>query len=128
MVVSVQNLRFQYRSDAPPVLDIPQWNVRPGEQVFLHGPSGAGKSTLLNLLAGILQPGAGRIEILSQPLQSLRSSKRDRFRARHIGVVFQQFNLIPYLDAINNIRLAARFGGTGQCARARRSNAARPGY
>ena len=112
MVVSVQNLSFHYDNANPPVLEIPQWSVQSGEQVFLHGPSGAGKSTLLNLLAGILLPSAGTIEILGKPLNTMSGGQRDKWRARHIGVVFQQFNLIPYLDAVDNIKLAARFGNT----------------
>lgn len=95
-----------------PVLDIHHWSVGAGEQVFVHGPSGAGKSTLLNLLAGILLPSAGTIEILGNPLHTLSGSQRDKWRARHIGVVFQQFNLIPYLSGLNNIKLAAHFAKT----------------
>ncbi len=78
--------------------------------MFLQGPSGSGKSTLLNLLAGVLLPSAGEIEILGRRLDQMSGSQRDRWRARAIGVVFQQFNLIPYLNAVNNIHLAAHFG------------------
>lgn len=112
MVVAVENLRFQYYCGNGPVLDIPRWSVSHGEQVFLYGPSGSGKSTLLNLLAGILLPNVGTIEILGKPIHSLSSSQRDKWRARHIGVVFQQFNLIPYLNGLNNIKLAAHFAKT----------------
>lgn len=112
MVVSVQNLSFHYDNTHKPVLDIPHWSVQSGEQVFLHGPSGAGKSTLLNLLAGILLPSNGRIDILNKPLNTLSGRQRDKWRAKHIGVVFQQFNLIPYLNAVDNIKLAAHFAGT----------------
>lgn len=95
-----------------PVLEIPRWSVQPGERVFLHGPSGTGKSTLLNLLAGILLPSSGDIDILGKRLNALSARQRDKWRAHHIGVVFQQFNLIPYLGAVDNIRLAAHFGHT----------------
>jgi len=98
------------------MLDIPQWSVGLGEQVFVHGPSGAGKSTLLNLLAGILLPNTGSIEILGKQLHTLSGSQRDKWRARHIGVVFQQFNLIPYLSGLNNIRLAAHFAKTANAS------------
>lgn len=94
------------------MLDIPQWSLQSREQVFLHGPSGTGKSTLLNLLAGILLPSAGTIDILGKRINTLNGRQRDSWRARHIGVVFQQFNLIYYLSALDNIRLAALFGGT----------------
>src|SRR5690606_13748258 len=69
-------------------------------------------STLLNLLAGILLPNSGTIEILGQRLNALSARRRDKWRARHIGVVFQQFNLIPYFSAVDNIRLAAHFART----------------
>lgn len=109
MVVSVDNLKFRYQSNSGPVLDIPQWVIKAGERSFLYGPSGSGKSTLLNLLAGILLPCTGSIEILGKPLESMRASQRDRWRAEHIGVVFQQFNLIPYLSGLDNIKLATHF-------------------
>jgi putative ABC transport system ATP-binding protein len=112
VVVSIQDLSFHYRNSSVPVLDIPRWSVEPGERVFLHGPSGTGKSTLLNLLAGILLPDTGTIEILGKRISALSGRKRDKWRARHIGVVFQQFNLVPYLNAVDNIKLAAHFGGT----------------
>jgi len=116
LVVSVQNLIFHYGAGEAPILKIPEWSVRPAERVFLHGPSGAGKSTLLNLLAGILLPNSGSIEILEKKINTMRGSQRDKWRARHIGVVFQQFNLIPYQNALNNIKLAAEF--TGKAANA----------
>ncbi len=112
MVVSIQDLNFHYRNTDTPVLTIPQWTVQAGERVFLHGPSGTGKSTLLNLLSGILLPSAGAIEILGKSLNTLSARQRDQWRAHHIGVVFQQFNLIPYFGAVDNIRLAAHFGHT----------------
>jgi len=111
LVVSLQNLIFHYGSADAPILDIPQWSVQSAEQVFLHGPSGAGKSTLLNLLAGILLPNSGSIEIFDKKINAMSGSQRDKWRARHIGVVFQQFNLIPYQNAVNNIKLAAEFAG-----------------
>ncbi|KJS05815.1 MAG: hypothetical protein VR73_11455 [Gammaproteobacteria bacterium BRH_c0] len=112
LLVSIQNISFHYGSANIPVLAIPQWSVQSGERVFLHGPSGSGKSTLLNLLAGILLPNSGAIEILGQRLNALSARRRDKWRARHIGVVFQQFNLIPYFGAVDNIRLAAHFART----------------
>ncbi|CAA0112426.1 ABC transporter ATP-binding protein [Zhongshania aliphaticivorans] len=113
MLLSIKDLRFHYPGDSKVVLDIPQWCLSAGEQVFLHGPSGAGKSTFLKLLAGLLVPSGGGITMLGQPLQALRSGQRDKWRARHIGFVFQQFNLVPYLSGRDNIRLAAHFGGKG---------------
>jgi putative ABC transport system ATP-binding protein len=112
VVVAIQDLRFHYGNANTPLLEIPQWCVQSGERIFLHGPSGVGKSTLLNLLAGILLPTNGSIEILGQSLSALSARQRDKWRARHIGVVFQQFNLIPYLSTVENVRLAAHFAHT----------------
>ena len=90
-VVCVSDLRFDWAGT--PCLDIPALELSPGEQIFLRGPSGSGKSTLLNLLAGVLLPRSGAIAILGQSLAALSGSARDRFRADHIGLIFQQFNL-----------------------------------
>lgn len=109
--IRINQLVFSYPGkNAAVVLDIPSWHIQQGERLFLQGPSGSGKSTLLNLLAGILTTTQGSMEILGQNLSALSAHKRDRFRARHIGIVFQQFNLIPYLSVLDNIRLAAYFG------------------
>lgn len=93
----------------PPCLEIDAFRLAAGEQVFLHGPSGAGKSTLLNLLAGVLLPAEGEISLLGQSLGRLSGAARDRLRADHIGMIFQQFNLIPYLSVLDNVLLPCRF-------------------
>ncbi|AWF81217.1 ABC transporter ATP-binding protein [Microbulbifer sp. A4B17] len=108
--VEVEQLRFAYRK-GPAVLEIPYWSLATGEQVFLRGRSGSGKSTLLNLLAGILYAKVGSLKVLGQPLGVMSERKRDRFRAKNIGVVFQRFNLIPYLSVEDNIRVATHFAG-----------------
>jgi putative ABC transport system ATP-binding protein len=112
LVVSIEDLSFHYDEGTKPVLQIPHWQVQRGERIFLHGPSGSGKSTLLNLLAGVLLPSSGSIEVLGKSLNRLSGRQRDKLRARHVGVVFQQFNLIPYLNAVENIKLAGYFAGT----------------
>lgn len=117
MIVNVENMLFSYDKTSSPLLDIPQWTLDNAEQVFLHGPSGSGKSTFLNILAGILLPNRGCVDILGQRINGLRSGKRDKWRAQHIGVVFQQFNLIPYLSPVDNIRLAAHFANTPNASR-----------
>lgn len=110
IMIELRDVRFAYSRSQPPVLDIAHWQVNAGQQLFLHGPSGCGKTTLLNLLTGMLTPNSGTIELLNENLTNLAGYQRDRFRAHHIGVVFQQFNLIPYLSVADNIRLAAHFG------------------
>jgi putative ABC transport system ATP-binding protein len=108
--ISLSNLRFHYpgRSDKF-VIDIPEWSVNSGEQIFIYGPSGSGKSTLLNLLSGLIRPVSGELRVFGQRLSHMSNRQRDRFRANHIGYVFQQFNLIPYLNAVENVSLAALF-------------------
>ncbi|MEH6357833.1 MAG: ABC transporter ATP-binding protein [Pseudomonadales bacterium] len=109
--IDIAELRYGYSGKTgSTLLYLPKWQVAQGEQVFVEGPSGCGKSTLLNLLTGVLSPDAGQICLLGQNLTSLKTRQRDRFRARHIGIVFQQFNLMPYLSVDDNIRLAAHFG------------------
>lgn len=105
--VELRDVRFRYRG-GPDVLDIPELLVMRGERLFLHGPSGSGKTTLLGLLAGVLVPSAGRLDVLGEPLGALRGAARDRFRAAHVGYVFQMFNLIPYLSVRDNILLPLR--------------------
>lgn len=105
--VSLQEVRFAYGGGAP-VLDIPNLHVARGERLFLHGPSGSGKTTSLGLIAGVLSPTAGRVQVLGSDLGAMGSAERDRFRAAHVGYVFQMFNLIPYLSVRENITLPAR--------------------
>lgn len=105
--VALHDVRFAYRGGAD-VLDVPTLHVARGERVFLHGPSGSGKTTLLGLLAGVLAPTAGRVTVLGAELGAMPSAARDRFRAAHIGYVFQMFNLIPYLSVRENILLPVK--------------------
>lgn len=105
--VALHEVRFAYRGGAN-VLDIQALHIARGERIFLHGPSGSGKTTLLGLIAGVLAPTVGRVQVLGEDLGALGSAGRDRFRAAHIGYVFQMFNLIPYLSVRENITLPVR--------------------
>jgi putative ABC transport system ATP-binding protein len=107
--LSIADLVYRWPRQATACLDIPRFAVEAGERVFLHGPSGSGKSTLLGLLGGVALPEAGRVEVLGQSLAELSSSARDRLRADHIGFVFQQFNLLPWLSALDNVLLPCTF-------------------
>ncbi|CAA6820646.1 MAG: ABC transporter related protein, partial [uncultured Thiotrichaceae bacterium] len=90
-------------------LNIPELIVQQGEHAFLRGSSGSGKTTLLNMLAGILLPEQGEIRLLEQDICTMRAKQRDRFRADHMGVIFQQFNLLPYLSMLENVLLPCHF-------------------
>jgi putative ABC transport system ATP-binding protein len=111
--ITLRNVIYRYPKSNTPILQIENWQVEQGEHVFIHGLSGSGKSTLLNLLTGILMADSGDVQVLEQSLADLRPVKRDAFRAKNIGVVFQQFNLVPYLSVIDNIQLAVHFSGHG---------------
>ncbi|MBQ7739486.1 MAG: ABC transporter ATP-binding protein [Desulfovibrionaceae bacterium] len=106
--VLIENLLFQWPDDANPLLDIPYFSVPNGEHIFIAGSSGTGKSTLLSLIAGILVPQQGSIALNGFSLQNLSGVERDLFRGDHIGFIFQQFNLIPYLSVIENVLLPLR--------------------
>ena len=110
MSIEIKQLQFAY-PEAPQkhVLTIDGWSIAKGEQVFVQGASGSGKSTLLNIINGLLLPDSGEVSVLNQRLDQLTGRQRDRFRANHIGCIFQQFNLIPYLNAIENIQLGQQF-------------------
>jgi putative ABC transport system ATP-binding protein len=108
-LLSLGNIVFRWPGQAEACLDIAQFQVAADEQVFIHGESGSGKSTLLNLIAGVLTPQQGQIVALGQPLSALSAAARDRFRVDHIGLIFQQFNLIPYLSVLDNVLLPCRF-------------------
>lgn len=106
-MIALEDVQFGY--DMRLVLDIPKLWIEQGSSVLLRGVSGGGKSTLLGLLAGVLMPGKGRVEVAGQALQGMRGAARDRFRADHLGVIFQQFNLLPFLSVRDNIALGLRF-------------------
>ncbi|XOV78097.1 MAG: ABC transporter ATP-binding protein [Aestuariibacter sp.] len=111
--IYIEQLFHCYKKGFPGIF-VPEWKVSQGQRVFLHGESGSGKTTLLNLLAGVLAPNQGSIELSGCSFSSLSARKRDKFRAQHIGVVFQQFNLIPYLSVVKNIELAVYFNHSHQ--------------
>ncbi|WP_412972199.1 ABC transporter ATP-binding protein [Glaciecola sp. MF2-115] len=113
LAVDVDSLAFSYVVNKP-IINIKKWRLAKSEHVFMYGPSGCGKSSLLNLLSGILAPQQGNVSILGQDLSRLKNSERDRFRAKHIGVVFQAFNLVPYLSVLDNIKLAMHFADDKQ--------------
>jgi putative ABC transport system ATP-binding protein len=108
-VVELSGVRFSWHATSPPVVAIDSLRVARGERLLLCGPSGSGKSTLLSLLAGVLKAQSGSVRVLGHELGALAGTARDRFRADHIGVIFQMFNLIPYLSVTENVCLPCAF-------------------
>ncbi|MFZ2301285.1 MAG: ATP-binding cassette domain-containing protein [Gallionella sp.] len=108
-VIRIENLSFRYPQADSACLDIRELQADAGDRIFIYGPSGSGKSTLLGLLGGVLTPERGTISLLGHELTAMSPSARDRLRADHIGFVFQQFNLIPYLSVTDNVLLSCRF-------------------
>jgi putative ABC transport system ATP-binding protein len=123
-VLSVESLRFRWPGADAPCIDIERLEIAAGEAVFLHGPSGCGKSTLLSLLAGVLVADAGRVTLLGHDWAALSGSARDRNRVAHVGYIFQQFNLLPYLSVLDNVLLPCRFSAR-RMAQASRAGPAR---
>jgi putative ABC transport system ATP-binding protein len=121
-VIHLSGVRFAWPNSPAPVLDVESLRIERGERVFVHGPSGSGKSTLLGLLAGVLAPASGAVRVLGQDLGKLGGAARDRFRADHVGFLFQLFNLIPYLSVVENVCLPCGFSAS------RRDRAASTGH
>jgi putative ABC transport system ATP-binding protein len=119
--IEISGLHFYWKSPTAPVLDIESLWVNKGQSIFIEGPSGSGKSTLLSLVAGVLTPQQGDVIVLGHRLNALNSAQRDHFRSNHVGVIFQMFNLIPYLSVVENVLLPCRF------SRLRRDKALRRG-
>lgn len=114
-VIHLKNVSFSFSahktvsSSEKAVVSIADWALYSREKVFIHGASGTGKTTFLNLLMGIWAADNGQITSLGQRLDRMNSRQRDRFRAHYMGCIFQQFNLIPYLNALENMALAKQF-------------------
>lgn len=103
----ISQVEFRWDQTQAP-LSYPGITLTAGEHLFLRGPSGSGKSTLLSLLGGLILPDNGTVNLLGTDLATLTSGQRDRFRADHMGVIFQQFNLVPYLTTLENVMLPCR--------------------
>ena len=115
-MIRIRDLEKSYRRGDESVVAcaVAALDIADGEQVALIGRSGLGKSTLMNLIAGILLPDRGTIEVAGTRIDQLSEAQRDRFRARHIGMVFQTFNLLQPFTALENVLLGAVFSqGTG---------------
>jgi putative ABC transport system ATP-binding protein len=121
-VIRIQGLRKAYQRGGQEVLVLDNLNlqVAAGDFLALMGPSGSGKSTLLNLIAGIDRPTAGVIEINGIDISSLDDAELARWRAAHVGFVFQFYNLIPVLTAFENVELPLQLTSLDRATRKRR--------
>ena len=113
--VELRNVRKVFRNRLTPhgptvALRLEELRVEEGEKVALTGPSGCGKSTLLNLISGISRPSEGVVSVAGERIDRLTSGRLDRFRGKNIGYVFQEFNLVGALSALDNVMLGLRFG------------------
>ena len=107
--IEISSLEFQWTPDDSWCLKVNDLAVNTGEKVFVFGPSGSGKTTLLDLLTGIHIQKRGSINILEKEINTLSAKQRDQLRADHMGLIFQQFNLLPYLNLIDNVLIPCHF-------------------
>ena len=107
--VALTDVTFRWSRRGGFALACPAFAVARGEKVLLLGESGSGKSTLLALICGIVTADAGRVEVAGTDIAALPPARRDAFRAESIGIVFQQFNLLPHARVRDNILLPLRF-------------------
>lgn len=105
--LEIAGLRFGYRSGF--TLSIDALTLNPGQQLLLTGGSGTGKSTLLHLIAGLVDPQAGSVRVQGTEIHRLSGALRDLFRGRHIGMIFQNFNLLTGFTAVENVLAALMF-------------------
>lgn len=108
-LVFLHNAKFRWPGEVREILSIPEFTIERGQNTFIQGPSGSGKSTLLNLIGGVIQPQSGTVFVAGNELSRISTSACDRVRANELGFIFQQFNLIPYLNALENVLLPCEF-------------------
>ena len=122
-MITIYDLDFFYRSGEFQLL-IPEFGVSEGEKVAVIGPSGSGKTTLLNLVAGIIAPESGTVQVGDVKVSELNDAGRRDFRIANIGFVFQDFELLDYLDVFDNILHPYRISGALKLDRAVKQRAA----
>lgn len=107
--ICLDSLRFSWSKNSDFKIYVPKLNIGQGEKVLLLGESGSGKTTLLSLICGFLSPISGDIYLNEKKINDLTASNRDQYRSDNIGIIFQQFNLLPYANVIDNILLPLHF-------------------
>ena len=103
-MISVRGLAHRYGEQA--ALRLPDWRVAQGERWLVLGPSGCGKTTLLHILAGLVRPSEGQVEVAGESLLKLEGARLDRWRATTVGIVLQALHLVKHLSVRDNLRLA----------------------
>ena len=107
--IRLDSVRFYWSKNKDFKIFIPELKISEGEKVLLLGESGSGKTTLLSLISGFLSPLSGDIYLNEKNINSLSARNRDQYRSDNIGIIFQQFNLLPYANVIDNIILPLYF-------------------
>ena len=108
-IVKIESLRFKWSKNNNFKIFVPKLEVGRGKKVLFLGESGSGKTTLLSLICGFLEPLSGSISINEKIISNLTSTNKDAYRSDNIGIIFQQFNLLPYANVIDNIVLPLYF-------------------
>ncbi|MCP4332865.1 MAG: ABC transporter ATP-binding protein [Gammaproteobacteria bacterium] len=108
-LLALNDVRFHWPGRDGFALSVESFSLDYGEKLFLKGPSGSGKSTLLSLICGIVSPDSGSICIDGVDIAQLSASRADRLRADKLGIIFQQFNLLPYGSMLQNVLLPLQF-------------------
>ena len=112
-IISVRNLKkvFKIGDNDVPALNGLDFDIYQGEFIAIVGTSGSGKSTCLNMLAGLEKPSEGEIHIVGEAIEKMSESELVSFRRNHVGFIFQSYNLIPFLNAVENVALPLMFRG-----------------
>ena len=110
-MIEITNMQFRY-GEGDFRLEVPKLHVDNGERVAVTGPSGSGKTTLLNLIAGIVRPESGDVVTANHNLADLDDGSVRDFRIEHIGLVFQEFELLEYLNVLDNVLLPYRINSS----------------